>query len=317
MGIEQATPVVGSIAELSSIIDLPDLRLPRVFRAWTDFINSHHQQIATLGSLSVGVVVGLAGELSNSISQVLGIGVGDETVSEQKVAQLADAVSGEGNRVIFMRHGEQNPPDWIDSIPDPKLRKIRMMQDPFNREDLLTDRGLQDVFVTAFSLFYITRVTGRRVQIFSSENTRARKVAEIVEVTIPDSTFATHEGLNCITYKDETDQPPIMAGELLKVLPLGTMPWEPELVDRWCKTTRSGVEPSRAITEEIEGLVNMGTGPGNDLILVLTHTQQLAEVLRQRGELDDSSIRVPGLTMIALTEDSTHIIKHPLLILKI
>lgn len=301
MGIEQGTPVVGSSPDLPSNIDIPDLRLPRAFRVWADFSITHSQQIASMGSLQPREVVRLLGGLSDSIGQEIGVGAGSE-VSEDKIIQLTNIISGQGNRVIFMRHGEQKPPDWIDSIPDPKLRKIRMMQDPFNRENLLTDRGLQDVFVTAFALFYVTQATGKRVHIFSSENTRAKEVAEIVQVIVPDSTLAIHDGLNCITYKDESDQPPIMVGDLLEALPLGTMPWEPELVDRWCKATKNGTKQSVAITEEIEGLTNLGIGQGNDLFLVLTHSQQLAEVLRVAGKLQNSGIRFSELTMI-LTGD--------------
>lgn len=297
MGIEQGAPVAGLVIDLPPNIDLPDLRLPRAFRVWTDFRLIHSQQVASIGSLQPRAVVRLLGGLSDSIGQEIGVGAGSE-VSEDKIIQLTNIISGQGNRVIFMRHGEQKPPDWIDSIPDPKLRKIRMMQDPFNREDLLTDRGLQDVFVTAFALFYVAQATGKRVHIFSSENTRAKEVAEIVQVIVPDSTLAIHDGLNCITYKDENDQPPAKAEELLEALPLGFMPWEPELVDRWCKAAKNGTKQSAAITEEVEGLINLGIGQGNELFLVLTHSQQLAEVLRVAGKLRNPGVRFPELTMI-------------------
>lgn len=178
MGIEQEAPVAGSIIDLPPNIDLPDLRLPRAFRVWTDFRLIHFQQVASIGSL------------------------------------------------------------------------------------------------------------------------QPRAVAEIFQAIIPDSTLVIHDGLNCITYKDENDQPPTLAEELLKALPLGIMPWEPELVDRWCKAAKNGTKQSAAITEEIEGLVNLGIGQGNDLFLVLTHNQQLAEVLRVAGELQNPNIRFPELTMI-------------------
>lgn len=90
----------------------------------------------------------------------------------------------------------------------------------------------------------------------------------------------------------------------MEALPLGVMPWEPELVDRWCKTTKKGIKQSAAITEEIEGLINLGIGQGNDLFLALTHSQQLAEVLRVEGKLQDPNIRFPELTMIAVGDGS-------------
>ncbi len=51
----------------------------------------------------------------------------------------------------------------------------------------------------------------------------------------------------------------------------------------------------------MDGLVSLGTRKeGNDLYVVLTHSQQLAEVLRFAGKLKDISVRFPELTMIAM-----------------
>lgn len=275
-----------------------DLRLPRAFKAWTDFKTDHLQQIGRIGTLPLVEVVSLADTLSISTH-----------IDKEKVAQLKEFISGDGNRIVFMRHGEHGSPEWISSIPDPALRKIRMMQNPLNREDSLTNKGLVDVFGTAFILLYIQEVIGKKVSVLSSENRRAKEAAEIIATVIPNTTFSTQEGLNCIIYRDENDNPPVTLEQLLEDLPSGTMPWNFELVDKWCRATRSGVKQSEAIVKTVEDLVKRGTlQEGNDLFVVLTHTQQLAEVLREVDKLQNPDIRFPELTMIAVRNASDLII---------
>lgn len=303
MGIEQGTPVVNSSADLPLHKDLIDLRLPRAFRAWTDFQIKHIQQIAGIGTLKLEEIVSLGDELSASISQAIGINAIEPTshISRDKIIRLASSISGKGNRIIFMRHGEQSSPEWIFSIPNPGLRKIRMMQNPFNEEDLLTNRGLVDVFTTAFILLYVKETAGRKVRVLSSENKRAVEVAEIISTIIPDATYAKSEGLSCITYRDERDDPPVSLEDILADLPSGFMPWEPTLVDKLCKDTKGGVKQSAVIVGTISDLMTLGTdGEGNELYVVLTHNQQLAEVLREVGKLDDPAMRFPELTMLVL-----------------
>lgn len=227
MGREQGALVPRSNFELPPITDLHDPRLPKAFKSWTEFSLNHAQQLSKIGTMQPRQVVSLAQELSSTLSKA--IGVENERsdfslISEEKVVQLTNIIVGEGNRVIFMRHGEQSPPEWIFSLADPALRKIRMMRDPFNRQDLLTNSGLVDVFVTALALLYVQALTGKRPQIFSSENIRAKEVAYIISTIISGSVVSTLEGLNCITYKDEIDQPPVTEEDLLTDLPSGVMP---------------------------------------------------------------------------------------------
>ncbi len=307
MGIEQVTLALDSSICLPQYKDFSDLRLPRAFRTWTDFKANHPLEIAGIGTLPPYRIMILAYELSNLISKAINIDVeGNNTdyVEKAKLVQLRDIVLGEGNRIIFMRHGEQSPHEWISSIPDPAIRKIRMMQNPFNKEDSLTNRGFVDAFTTAFSLLYLQENTRRRLHILYSENTRAKEVAEIVSIVIPGSTFAAEEGLNSISYRDEYDDPPLALEQLLEELPSGAMPWDPELVDRLCKRTRSGLSQSEVIINIVADLMKKGTAEeGNDLIVVFTHTQQLAEVLRSTDRLQDPNMRFPELTMFAFGKD--------------
>lgn len=310
MGIEQGKPVVGSSIDLPSNIDLPDLRLPRAFKAWATF-RQNHAQIAGLGALPVEEVVALGDKLATSISRAIGIeSLGEfRGISKSKIGKVTEFVSGKGSKVIFMRHGEQSPPEWVFSIPQPALRRVRMLQNPFNTEDLLTNGAFVDAFLTAFSLFYITKITGKNLRVLTSENLRAKEPAEIISTVIPDSTFTVQLGLNSITYRDETDKPPVSVEDLLDDLPSGFMPWEPKLVDKLCKDSKDGIKRSEVIMQTIDGLVSLGTQKeGDDLYVVLTHSQQLAEVLRFVGKLPDSSVRFPELTMIAMNNPSEALI---------
>lgn len=308
MGPEQVKLVAGFSIDLPHNIDLPDLRLPRAFKVWTDFKHDHQQQIKAIGTLQFEEVASLANELSVLMGQAVGIETktNSGSLNKDKISRLTESISGEGNRIIFMRHGEQSPPEWISSIPDPALKKIRMMQNPFNREDSLTNRGFVDVFTTAFGLLYLQKNTGRSLHILSSENTRAKEVAEIVSVVIPGATFATEEGLNSISYRDEYDNPPLTLEQLLAELPSGSMPWDSVLVDRLCKRTRSGISQADVIISIVADLMRKGTTEeGNVLTVVFTHTQQLAEVLRFMGGLQNPNVHFPELTMLACGKNDT------------
>lgn len=312
MGKEQGTDVSGSIIDTPPIADLTDPRLPRTFKAWNHFKNTHIVQIERIGSLKAKEVVILAEDLSATMSEV--IGIGNETTkftpaSEERIVRLKEIISGEGNRVIFMRHGEQSPPEWISSLPNPALRKIRMMQDPFNRQDLLTNNGLVDVFVTGLVLLFVSKAAGKRTRIFSSENLRAKEVAYIFSTIIPASGLSTLEGLSCITYKDEAEQPPVSEEMLLTDLPSGLMPWEPNLVDALCKRPKSGINPSELIISTISGFIDYGKrGNGNKIAVILTHNQQIAEVLRESDKLGDPSVRFPELTMLVSSKGNLTIL---------
>lgn len=309
MGLEQGTTVPSSGIDLLPPIDLPDLRLPRAFKAWTKFQTRYQPEIAVIKTLSPNERVALGDELSISISQAIGMEVATNQLrglDQEKVRRLSESVSGNGNRIIFMRHGEQSPPEWISSISDPAIRKIRMMQNPFNREDSLTNRGFVDVFITAFGLLYLQETIQRRLSILSSENTRAKEIAEIVSKVIPGTTFATDERLNSIAYKDEYDDPSVTLEQLLEKLPSGVMPWDPELVDKLCKKTRSGLSQSEVIINVVVDLMKHATAMGsNNLLIVFTHTQQLAEVLRSTNSLQDPDMRFPELTMLVSGQDQT------------
>lgn len=79
------------------------------------------------------------------------------------------------------------------------------------------------------------------------------------------------------------------------------MPWNPQLVDKLCKRPKSGLSQSESIINTMGGLVDYADRKnGNKLAIVVTHTQQIAEVLREIGKLDDPAIRFSELSMLVL-----------------
>lgn len=101
---------LGSYLETGS---LPDPRLCRAFQDWEGFKFLHFDQIKNIGILPSSEVAQLTHSLSSSVMESLGINAYDEPIgaSKRKIGQLVSAVEGEGNRIIFMRHGEQSPPE--------------------------------------------------------------------------------------------------------------------------------------------------------------------------------------------------------------
>lgn len=253
MGVEQGTPVVDSSIDLPPYKDLIDLRIPRAFRVWTAFKERHEAEIEDIKTLTPERVAVLCDELATSVGRVIGNrNESADPVDPEKLAQIRNLLAPAGHKVVFMRHGEQSPPDWIASIEDPAVRKIRMMQNPFNREDCLTNKGFVNVFATALGLYYIVDSTGKNLRILSSENRRAEEVAGIMSYLIPNATFFIKEELDSINYRDEHDDPPATLEQILEDLPSGTMPWIPQLVDKWSTKLPTGLKPSEVIIQTID-----------------------------------------------------------------
>lgn len=136
-------------------------------------------------------------------------------------------------------------------------------------------------------------------------------MGRVISLIVEGSTFITNDGLNCITYKDERDEPPAIVEDIFIDLPTGHMPWNPELIDKWCKSSKNGTRQSDTIQNTIKGLIEQrDTTEGENLFLVLTHTQQLAEVLRLRGRLENPSMRFPELTMVILGDKGCFILNQ-------
>jgi len=308
MGVEQNASSNRLTADLLPDSELTDIRLHRAYRAWSNFRQKHPEELSDLGNLRIKDVVFLASELGESVYQAVVADISGGShgnwISEEKLTQLDEVVSGDGSRIMFVRHGEQSPPEWIFSIPRPELRKIRMMQNPFNREDFITNKGIAEAFSTALTLAYVQEKNGKKTTILTSENSRAWEVANIIAVVVRGSTVSVDEGLSCITYKDERDDPTVDIEQLLEDLPSGMMPWNPELVDKWCKTTRSGIMPSEAIINSVGRIYNEGLNRDDDsFYVVLTHNQQLAEFMKLAGRLKDSAVRFPELSMLVASND--------------
>ncbi|OGD86200.1 hypothetical protein A2164_01980 [Candidatus Curtissbacteria bacterium RBG_13_35_7] len=294
-----------------------DLRLHRAFNAWLEFKENHLSELAAFASLSIEEIGLLSDEVADSVLKAITVELDTSPrnwINVKKLGQLTEAVSGEGNRVAFIRHAEQSPPEWIYSISHPGIRKIRMMQQPFNKQDFITNESLAETFAMGTVFLYIQAKTGKHVYIRSSENMRALEIANIFHTIIPQTNVETDEGLTCITYKDEKDLPSVQVEQLIENLDSGIMPWEPELVDQWCKRMKSGKRPSEAIKDAISRLYQDGRdAAGNDLYIILTHSQQLAEALRLAGKLKKSSTRYPELSIFIASSDDFIILRRGVL----
>ncbi|KKS03827.1 hypothetical protein A2W45_02335 [Candidatus Curtissbacteria bacterium RIFCSPHIGHO2_12_41_11] len=309
--------VVGLPLSESPQTELLDLRLYSAFNALREFKDRNVLDLLHLGELDATKAASLANELAISIFQSLKIEPNGQTpdqVKPEKIEQLTSATQSLGNKLIVIRHAEQSPPEWVFTIPRADLRKIRMMQNPFNRMDLITNKSLAEVFATGFILCYLSARTGKDIKIFSSENARAFEIARVIKQMAPNSTIVIDEGLTCITYKDEGDDPCVTVEQILADVPSGFMPWEPKLIDKLCKPTRNGQRPSKTIEDSISYLYNQKDDPtGNSLFIALTHSQQLSEVLNKAKELADPSTRLPEMSMIAIGCDNFLILERGVL----
>lgn len=319
MGFEHVASSVYIDTSLLPNTDLTDPRIPRAFNSWLRFKQANSGQILNISQLTTDQVSDMGQALSGSIEEAVGLarvgtGKGIALSRRNLGAVLEYLAADQKTKTVFMRHGEQSPPEWISTIEDPTIRKIRMMQNPFNKDDCLTNRGFVDVFATAFGLLYLQQASGRNLHILSSKNRRAQEVAGVISNMVPQATFTSLEGLDSISYKDETDDPAFTLEHLIDQLPPGGhMPWDPELVNRLCKPVRSGQQCAEVIVETVEALLHSSDQPDNDLFLALTHSQQLAEVLRVRRNLPDPTIRYPELTMIAVESSKVHVFPRGIL----
>lgn len=297
-------PSLRSADLLRSRDHVDDLRLHRALKVWQEFRLEYSPEIENIGSLNSIRVAQLANHLGHSIYETLGVESEDqrlEPVSPNKLEELAVSIEGEGSKLIAIRHAEQSPPEWIFTIPRTDFRKIRMMQNPFNQHDLISNRGMAEVFSVGFGLLYLKERTGKSVEISSSGNLRALEAADIFSTMLGDIPYQIDEGLSCISYKDESDTPSVTVEQILKALPTGYMPWIPELVDELCKENVRGQKPSAGIISSVGQLFEQGAkGDENKLIVALTHSQQLCEVQRLAGQLSDSAVRYPELSMLVV-----------------
>lgn len=298
--------------------DLSDLRLRPAVQVWEDFRNSNIETILNIGNLSSNEVGSLARRVTSQIEEAIGMarpgnGVGSE-LSASKLDAARDYLDIPGDRTIFMRHGEQSPYQWISEYSDPTVRKIRMMQNPYNSADPLTNRGFIDVFATAVGLLHLQKASGRVLTILSSGYRRADEVGRIITEVVPGTSFAHKPGLESISYKSEQDDPTMTLERLYRELPQGGhMPWEPALVEKYCRRTSLGGSPSQAVKGVVAEIISDEKPKGNQLTIAVTHSQQIAEVLRIRGVMPNTSIRFPELSMIAIAPAAVNIAERGLL----
>ena len=161
-----------------------DLRVFRASRVFQEFTLRNREDLSRLGQLDATQAANLANELALSVFQSLNLEKQDQSLPDQvnpeKVEQLTQVVQGDGTRLVVIRHAEQSPPEFIYSIPRTDLRKIRMMQNPFNQQDLITNKSFAESYATSLIIAYVAQRTGKEVRIYSSENMRALEIAKLI-----------------------------------------------------------------------------------------------------------------------------------------
>lgn len=298
--------------------DLSDLRLRPAVQVWEDFRNTNIETILNIGKLNSKEVASLAKKVTAQIEEAIGMarpgqGMGSE-LSPSKLDAAKSYLEIPGDRIIFMRHGEQSPYQWISDYTDLTVRKIRMMQNPYNSNDPLTNRGFIDVFATAVGMLHLQRASGRVVTVLSSGYRRADEVGRIITEVVPGTAFGHNEGLESISYKSEQDDPSMTLARLYRELPPGGhMPWDPALVERYCRRTATGGSPSEAVKQVVANILRGENSDGNRLTIAVTHSQQIAEVLRVKGVMPNPSVRFSELTMIAIAPAAVNISERGLL----
>lgn len=173
-------------------------------------------------------------DLQKHVAEVLGIPDTKLREITQVGVELLDSTAVlPGGLAIIFRHGEQKhdePAREFDDGVSPEARKkIRMMQQPFNKDDLLTDKSIAETIGTAAAIQDALSRAGRTVEeIESSSNARALSVAWLMSrmLSVP---VKPVRALDCIDYP--SDLPDVQIQEQLRSTK-GAIGWDRDDVDR-------------------------------------------------------------------------------------
>lgn len=187
-------------------------------------------------------------------------------VDPQPVANALEALTGEGGRVVMMRHGGQTVNPQVALMSD-DLKKIRMMQLPFNMFDPLSAHSRAEAFGTAIPLRVAQERTGKTLEIRTSENARALQLAVLIARIANAGSFLIDRRLTCVNYRSIG----VSDEQLLQWLAesKGSLPWKPEIVNRVC-----GEGTFEKIVRDVDRVITEGIANPNKIVLCITHTQQ-------------------------------------------
>ncbi len=181
-------------------------------------------------------------------------------VNSQSLIDLEQVLTGEGPRVIFMRHGTQ-----FSDLPD-KKDKMRL---PANMTEPLTDISMAQAVATAVALSVIAGRLGKPLQIISSENERALQTAAII-AGVAGADLIIDRSLNCVNYPPKNEVNDDELNKLLGEENNGALLWQENRVDKVC-----GPGTFQRISRDMSRLLaRLLLRDNNAITIVVTHTQQ-------------------------------------------
>jgi len=215
------------------------------------------------------------------------------------VNALGHSLSGEGGRVVMLRHGGQQQDLETGSLKG-SSQKIRMMQHEHNRKDSLTDQSLAEAAGMAVVFKALQEASGKKIVVKSSINTRAAQVAALL-AEIAECEIRYDSRLDCVDYPDNLKDEAI--DTLLGPTNKGGLVWEKETVNRVV-----GDGTFERITGDVQQIVGEGLR-GGQLVINVTHTQQTnaADVMAGRSP---SRLAEMGMSVFMQTPQTSFLFQN-------
>lgn len=228
------------------------------FQTWKD-----HSREPSSPSLSIWPFLMV---LQNKVGMELKVDINQHRLKEEwqvsagNLARLEEVLSGDGPRVIIMRHGTQ-----FSNDPN----KLKMMRHPANMKEPLTNMSMAQAAATGVALAIVARRIGKKIEVISSENERALQTAALV-AGIAGASLTIDKRLNCVNYPPEDEVSDEELLDLLGPKNNGALLWVKEIVDRVC-----GEGTFDRITQDMKDLhQKLLSQDGNSIKVIITHTQQ-------------------------------------------
>lgn len=244
-------------------------------------------------------VIALAEQVNQSVHESLpNANLVPRSIDSETVLGLADIVGSSKGGLIIMRHGVQSIPDQErQQLVDP-LRKIRLMQMPYNYDDPATAQSVAEASSLAIILMHMSKVNDISVEIKTSANRRAAEIGAVLSVS-NQFNVSVDDRLTCVNYPtDKTDEElDLLLGSENK----GALTWERQRIDGVC-----GEGTYDSISANIRSLINEYRDKPQ-LTVCVTHTPQTnaSDILAH-----DTPVRMPELGMRIFAGTTTERFPH-------
>lgn len=228
--------------------------------------------------------INAAGKLQRDIMAVIPHdGEQARDIKPGKVRALSDFIEMNNGGLIIMRHGRQFIEDEQRKLLTGSMRKINLMQLPFNDEDPADAQSLSEAAGLSIALKSILRDFELPIRMISSRNARAADIAAVICVA-NNADIQIDDRLTCVNYPSD-----IPAEQLVRLIGEnnnGALTWNKEIIDPVC-----GEGTFDKITSDVSELI-AETSNFTGLTVCITHTPQMnaADLIAS-----NSPVRVPEL----------------------